>query len=170
MHLCIGYDPTVCQSFSINFLVPSLDPLDNPSYDRMRENIHFQEAPFCAAGKSHLCDGQGLFALKAFRRGEMVASYSETSPLRASYPFDEIPPAALATSWWIGKTTAVAEVFPPESLFMRANHSRDPNCFWDTAQQTLTALREILPGEEITYDYRLEIAPPSIKANPPAWA
>lgn len=136
----------------------------------MREDIWFEEAPNCGVGKSRICDGQGLFALVKIEPGDVVASYHSTRKLRKEYPFAELPDEAKETCWWVGKTQEVAEVFPPESLFMRANHSRKPNCLWDTAAQTLTALRDILPGEEVTFDYRLEMAPPEIKANPPEWA
>jgi hypothetical protein len=136
----------------------------------MREDIHFEEAPHCGVGKSQVCEGQGLFALKRFQPKERVASYQITQNLRKEYTFSRIPKHARETCWWVGKNQEVAEVFPPESLFMRANHSRKPNCRWNPREQTITALREIVPGEEITYDYRLEIAPPEIKSHPPDWA
>jgi len=135
----------------------------------MRENINFDECPDCAIGKSQI-QGQGLFALKIFKRGEVVADYSLSSQNWEKCQFEKIPLKYKETAWWIGLTKDFALLAKAESSFMRANHSRTPNTNWDPEKMTLTANRTIQPGEEITYDYRKEIAPDNVKSNPPRWA
>ena len=134
----------------------------------MREDIDFAEAPKCGVGSSRLCDGQGLFALQKIKVGEIVADYSHSTWKRA--PFSSLPKSHRTTCWWVGINKKEALLAAPTSLFMRANHSRTPNTLWNPKKKTLTANQPILPGDEITYDYRLEIAPLTIKQNPPAWA
>ena len=136
----------------------------------MRENIDFTEAPRCAVGKSTVCDGQGLFAMSVFEPGDIVADYSETSKAWEKTPFDKITGIAKETCWWIGESTENALVAKPESLFMRANHSRNPNTLWDVNSRKLIALKRISPAEEIFYDYRREVAPAYMKQAPPPWA
>jgi SET domain-containing protein len=135
----------------------------------MRENINFDESPNCAVGKSHI-EGQGLFALKKFKKGETVADYSKASKAWEKCQFTNIPKKYKETAWWIGLNKKFALLAKPESSFMRANHSRTPNTNWEPEKMTLTANTAIKPGEEITYDYRKEIAPESVKSNPPPWA
>jgi len=135
----------------------------------MREDIHFEEAPLCAIGKSRI-SGQGLFALKNFRPGEVVCNYSKGAKSWKKCKFTEIPNAYKKSCWWVGKSTRIALLASPKSSFMRANHSRTPNTLWDPKKMKLTAITNINCGEEITYDYRKEIAPKSLKANPPSWA
>jgi SET domain-containing protein len=135
----------------------------------MREEINFQEAPSCAVGRSSI-QGQGLYALKNFKKGEIVADYSNSSEQWKLCKFTAIPKKYRETCWWIGETLESALLASPESAFMRANHSRTPNTTWMPNQKKLLANRLIKCGEEITYDYRLEIAPAHIKSKPPKWA
>ena len=132
----------------------------------MRQEILFEEAPGCAVGLSEY--GQGLFSLRDFAVGSVVVDYSNT-PIK-EVAFEDLPEEVKACHWWVGKDETTAEVFPPESLFMRANHSRSCNCTWDRENRRLIACRVIRPGDEVTFDYRLEVAPGSIKDNPPDWA
>ena len=133
----------------------------------MREDIHFKEAPSCGVGQSKI-QGQGLFALRDFQPGDTVADYSGSNVQECG--FDSMPEKYKQACWWVGASKETALLFPPESAFMRANHSRNPNCLWEPEEKTLTAIRAIPAGEEITYDYRKEIAPESWKSSPPPWA
>lgn len=135
----------------------------------MRENINFTEAPNCSIGQ-YKNGGQSLFALKQFEIGEEVANYSSTISKCVKVKFNEIPIEYLNMCWWIGLSEEIACLFPRESVFMRANHSERPNTQWFPLEFRLIALTTINAGEEITYDYRLEIAPQSIKDHPPIWA
>lgn len=137
----------------------------------MREGLQFEEAKKrVGIGQSLLCDGQGVFSLEPIGEGEVVFDYSVTKPSRTLTPFECLPQSAINTHWWVGASCTHAYLFPPESLFMRANHSRTPNCEWNLAQETLISIRDIAVGEELTYDYRKDVAPTHIKSNPPPWA
>lgn len=135
----------------------------------IRDEIDFSEAPFCAIGKSTICEGQGLFALKRFEIGDIIADYNISSNKWIECNFKHIPEQHKEYCWWIGKTTDVCLLALPESIFMRANHSNAPNTDWFPEQKLLIANSVILPGEEITFDYTKEIAPSCIKDNPPSW-
>jgi SET domain-containing protein len=135
----------------------------------MRENIDFEECPHCGVGKSKI-SGQGLFALKLFKQGEVVADYMKSSKLWKKCSFKNIPQQYQETCWWVGQSRRTALLARAESPFMRANHSRNPNTLWDPQKMKLIALKSIQPGEEITYDYRREIAPNYLKSKPPIWA
>jgi len=136
----------------------------------MREEIDFEEGYGCGVGYSRSCEGQGLFALKDFMQGEVVIDYKETSKKWKSVQFKEITGSVKDTCWWIGVSQEEALIASPESLFMRANHNRNPNTEWYTTERTLVAKTYIRAGEEIVFDYRKEIAPPEIKNTPPSWA
>jgi hypothetical protein len=136
----------------------------------MRQNINFDEAPFCAVGKSMLCDGQGLFTLKDIDETTAVVDYNESCQTWKICKFDEIPEEFASSCWWVGIDNEHCALASPESLFMRANHSKNPNLEWLPETKILKATRKICAGEELTYDYTKEIAPLSIKQNPPDWA
>ena len=135
----------------------------------MREHIDFTEAPYCAVGE-YKNGGQALFALKSFDIGEEVANYSSTIPKCIRVKFEDIPPEHLDMCWWVGLSEDIACLFPRDSVFMRANHSSNPNTKWFPLEYKLVASQIINVGDEITFDYRLEIAPPSVKNHPPIWA
>jgi SET domain-containing protein len=136
----------------------------------MRQDIHFDEAPRCGVGQSTLCQGQGLFALRRFEAGDLVADYSKRSKEWRLTQHEDLSQGHRDSMWWIGLDEDFVRVANPESLFMRANHSSSPNTDWNPKARTLKANQVILPGEEITYDYRKEIAPESVKAHRPEWA
>ena len=142
---------------------------NNPFNLVIREEIDFSEAPFCAIGKSAICEGQGLFALTQFEIGDIVADYNISSNNWIECMFDAMPQKHKETCWWVGKTTEICLLALPESLFMRANHSNGPNTEWLPEQKLLKAKAPIRSGEEITYNYTKEIAPLSIKLNAPSW-
>jgi hypothetical protein len=135
----------------------------------IREEIDFSEAPFCAIAKSTVCEGQGLFALKKFEQGDIISDYNISSNKWTECNFDNIPKEHKEACWWVGKTTEICLLALPESLFMRANHSNEPNTDWFPEQKLLKARVSIQPGEEITFNYTKEIAPISIKSNVPSW-
>jgi SET domain-containing protein len=111
-----------------------------------------------------------LFSLKKFKKGEVVADYSKASKTWEKCEFNKIPKKYKETAWWIGLNKKIALLAKAESSFMRANHSKNPNTDWEPEKMMLTANKTIQAGDEITYDYRREIAPKSVKSNPPPWA
>ena len=133
--------------------------------------LEFSEAPNCFVGLSGV-HGEGLFAGRAFSVGETVADYG-TSFLkwfRVPYANLDALPHVHDRSWFVGESLEFCRVASPTSVFMRANHARQPNTGWNPAARRLTATQPIAAGDEITYDYRLEVGPPSLKDHPPAWA
>jgi len=135
----------------------------------IRPNIDFSESPQCAVGQSQF-QGQGLFTLKQIKKGEIVIDYNNTSTLWEKVKFEDMPSINKESCWWVGIDTKYCLLASPESSFMRANHSRNPNLQWYPKEKILLAIGDIKAGEELTFDYRLEIASQAIKQNPPPWA
>ena len=79
-------------------------------------------------------------------------------------------PQIRALSWFVGESQTICRIASPDSVFMRANHSRKPNTNWQPNTQQLIANQPIAIGDEITFDYRLEIGPDFLKDHPPIWA
>ena len=135
----------------------------------MRQELDFNEAPFCSVGKSTVCEGQGLFALKLFLPKSIVVDYSINYKCWKNCLFEEMPEFNQKYMWWVGVNEQECKLANWNSLFMRANHSKTPNTEWNLKTKQLIAIASIFPGEEITYNYQKEIASPSIKLNPPVW-
>lgn len=135
--------------------------------------LDFSEAPDTWVGRS-VIHGEGLFAGKAFDEGELVADYAASFEkwTRVSYDELHILHDVHARAWFVGESTTHLRVAAKDSVFMRANHRRTPdcNCLWSPTKKTLIAVRSIAVGEELTYDYRLEIGAPDFKSSPPPWA
>lgn len=97
-----------------------------------------------AAGK-----GQGLFATAPFKKGEFVIEYTgkkiptkEADELTTRYLFE------IDKDWTIDGS-------PRSNIARYINHSCDPNCESDTVEGKIiiTAIRDIQPGEELSFDY-----------------
>ena len=92
--------------------------------------------------------GRGLFATKAFERGDRIREYTVgctgVIPIRTT--------GTCSRSVTCGHWTA-----PPKSNIGRwANHSCKPNAATEVTQRKrfwLCAIKRIRPGEEIVYDY-----------------
>lgn len=104
--------------------------------------------------------GHGAFALRRIRKGTRLVEYTgeRLSPAAAHERYDddsqESPHILLFT---VDRRTVIdAGVGGNEARFF--NHSCEPNCeaVIDRRRVYLEALRTIAPGEELTYDYRLE--------------
>lgn len=136
----------------------------------MREAIEFSEALNCAVGKSKICEGQGLFALKRFAPTEIVVDYSSSYKKWKRCLFKDIQQDYKYWLWWVGEENKeYCRLADLSSLFMRANHSFYPNTEWLPETQQLLAKHTIFAGEEITYNYTLELAPDYIKESKPDW-
>lgn len=81
-----------------------------------------------------------LFATVSFQPGEMIADFS-AGTISAE-------PTYLTVQVGAGKHITLQ----PEFL-QYVNHSCAPNVFFDTASMKLLALKEIVPGEEMTFFY-----------------
>lgn len=91
--------------------------------------------------RQRIANGQNsLFALRSFNKGEQI------SPLSAGTTSDT--PTYLTMQLDIGKHITMV----PEFL-QYINHSCDPNTFFDTTEMQVIALKNIKPGEELTFFY-----------------
>ena len=104
--------------------------------------------------------GCGVFAVRPVPRGARIVEYTgeRISPQEADARYDEeampVPHTVLFT---VDKKTVIdAGVGGNAARFI--NHSCEPNCeaVLDRKRIFIEALREIQPGEELTYDYHLE--------------
>ena len=121
-------------------------------------------APSCSVRESGI-HGLGLFADKWITMGEIVAQYNVWDETQwEKVPFNKVK----AGEWVLGLTETMAVRPTVDSKFFHANHSRTPNCNWLRDRQCLVANRMIFEGDEITYDYRLDIHPPGTAT--PFWA
>ncbi len=105
-------------------------------------------------------EGKGLVAQGLIRAGEIVSQLEPNQPLT---PVEEVlswptgqQEAFIRHSYQLNDAYFVSEQGPEKHM----NHSCDPNTWW-LDDITMVARRDILPGEEITYDYATtEIAVP----------
>jgi uncharacterized protein len=94
--------------------------------------------------------GRGLFAIKPLKKGTLLWQLDEPT-----YTLEEIK------TWSAERYKAfrrygfqcgIDRYSLPEGLSRETNHSCDPNTWWADSG-TIVARRDILRGEEITYDY-----------------
>jgi hypothetical protein len=104
--------------------------------------------------------GRGVYALRPLRKGKRLIEYlgERITPEEADERYDddalEIPHTFLFTI--DARTVIDAAVDGNEARFI--NHSCDPNCeaVDEDGRIFIEVIRNIRPGEELTYDYHLE--------------
>ena len=110
--------------------------------------------------RSSSIHGQGVFAVRRIHKGTRLIEYvgERITPEAADLRYDddamEVPHTFLFT---VGAHTVIdAAVGGNEARFI--NHSCNPNCeaVDDDGRIFIEAIRNIRPGEELTYDYHLE--------------
>ncbi|MCS6834928.1 MAG: SET domain-containing protein [Anaerolineae bacterium] len=108
--------------------------------------------PHIRVREDGVIEGRGLVAVDLIREGEVVSRlepnqprYSLAAALRLS---QEERDALLHDYYQCSADELVGET--GDERFM--NHSCDPNTWW-ADDDTMVARRDILPGEEVTYDY-----------------
>jgi len=111
-----------------------VNPASSNDYDVVS---HHQ---FAEIRKDRESGQQTLFALKAFKKGELI------SPMGAAFVTDK--PSYLTVQ--TGNKTHIA--LHPYFL-QYINHGCNPNCFFDTSNLKVMALRDIEAGEEFTFFY-----------------
>jgi hypothetical protein len=112
-----------------------------------------------SGGPAHLLirrskiDTEGCYTTKAIRSGEFIAEYTGTrlTIAQADKLYDHSP-----RTYLFGLTDG-KHVIDGEGVAAFINHSCDPNCEVDevNGRVLINAIRDIQPGEEITYDYNL---------------
>lgn len=106
--------------------------------------------------------GKGVFAKKVIDKGEVVCiSGGYAMPLKEYF---KLSPDVLDYLYQINEEF----VFGPRNLFevddgYRFNHSCDPNVGYN-GQIIMIAMRKIKSGEELTYDYAMELFPSKTKS------
>jgi|SRR3990172_7343827 len=104
--------------------------------------------------------GQGAFALRRIRKGTRIVEYTgeRITPEESDRRYDDDAMDRPHTFLFTinGHTVIDAAVNGNAARFI--NHSCDPNCeaVDDGGRIFIEALRTVRPGEEMTYDYRLE--------------
>ena len=110
--------------------------------------------------RSSTIHGQGVFAVRRIHKGTRLIEYvgERISPEAADLRYDDdamvVPHTFLFTV--DAHTVIDAAVGGNEARFI--NHSCNPNCeaVDDDGRIFIEAIRNIRPGEELTYDYHLE--------------
>ena len=100
---------------------------------------------------------RGVFATKAFRKGERIIEYTGHRILWSSIPDDLDDERTYYFGLDNDKEVIDPSVDGNEAQWI--NHSCEPNCEVREIRGRIFihALRKIQPGEELSYDYRLEI-------------
>jgi len=118
--------------------------------------------------------GFGGFAVRRIPRGTRIAEYVgerlTEAEVDARYSDDRPDPGHTFLFHLGGDAYIDASHQGNESRFI--NHSCDPNCESDVVDGRvyIIALRDIEPGEELTYDYALEIEEDSTPEEDAAYA
>jgi hypothetical protein len=111
-----------------------MDTLTTPAYRIISDHV-------IAEVRQRISNGQNaLFALRTYRAGETIASFS-AGTISAE-------PTYLTVQVGAGKHITLQ----PEFL-QYINHSCDPNVFFDTTSMELIALKELQTGEELVFFY-----------------
>jgi SET domain-containing protein len=105
-------------------------------------------------------DGRGAFALRPIRKGRRIVEYTgeRISQEEADERYDNDPPDDNHTYLFTVDKRTVIDATQSGSDARFINHSCAPNCesVLEGKRVFIEATRTIHPGEELTYDYRLE--------------
>jgi hypothetical protein len=107
--------------------------------------------------------GRGVFALRRIPKGTRVIEYrgERISPEEADRRHEETNQGPFTLLFEVDESTIIdAGVGGNSARYI--NHSCSPNCeaVNDDGRIFIEALRDIQPGEELSYDYRLETEDP----------
>jgi uncharacterized protein len=118
--------------------------------------INPQNRDFIRVDRSPI-EGMGVFAKRKIPRGTRIIEYlGEHVPINALYHVIEAGSPSRIYGFALNGTTAIDGArHGNEARFF--NHSCDPNCepYNFDGHVYIYAMREILDGEELTFDYRL---------------
>lgn len=118
-----------------------------------------QKAPAQIEVRKSDVHGRGVYALQFIRRGTRIIEYTGERTSWEAAPNDENDPHTFNFGLDNGQ---VINPLVGGNDARWINHSCDPNC--ETAEEDdrifIDAMRDIQPGEELFYDYALEIDEP----------
>jgi uncharacterized protein len=110
-------------------------------------------------------EGTGVFAKRAIPRGTRVIEYSgDRVPIGEVYRLAGAGTASRVYAFALDDTTAIDGArHGNDGRFF--NHSCDPNCepYVFDGHLYIYAMRDVLPGEELTFDYQLSPIDPAIQ-------
>jgi SET domain-containing protein len=123
--------------------------------------------PFFAVRVSPI-QGLGAFALRRIRKGTRIVEYvgERISPEEADARYEDEAAHPHVLLFNVDARTVIdAAVDGNDARFI--NHSCAPNCeaVDDDGRIYIHALRTIQPGEELSYDYRLEVTEEELAAS-----
>jgi uncharacterized protein len=109
--------------------------------------------------------GQGVFATKSIRKGKRIIEYTGKRMPWDVASADSDDPHTFLFGFGDGNDVINAGIDGNEARWI--NHSCDPNCeaVEERNRIFIYALRDIHPGEELSYDYALEIDEPRSEEN-----
>jgi hypothetical protein len=103
--------------------------------------------------------GRGIFAAKPFRKGEMIEQGPVIIVAANAIPDDGGAPDGYLLDW--NPEVEGEEHCMPLGYIMMYNHSAEPNIRMENDEDEMTitafAIRDIVAGEELTWDYNCEI-------------
>lgn len=108
--------------------------------------------------------GRGVFAMKPIRKGARIIEYTGRRIPWSSVPEDLDDERTYYFGLDNGKEVIDPAIGGNEAQWI--NHSCDPNCEAienNRGRVFIYALRNLRPGEELFYDYRLEVDVPRTK-------
>jgi SET domain-containing protein len=114
-----------------------------------------KKKPSVAVRKSRV-HGRGVFATRPIRKGARIVEYTGRRVLWSSIPDDQDDPETYYFGLSDDKRVIDPSVGGNEAQWI--NHSCEPNCVVREKRGRIFihAMRNIKPGEELSYDYRLE--------------
>lgn len=119
-------------------------------------------APKCRPEKSDV-NGYGLIAAELIITGEMIIDFSDPT-LYKETTFAKLEPWRLEGGKYTGLSEERCVISEQMTKYSLLNHSRTPNAITDFEGRRVVALRDIIPGEEVTVDYRREPVSPLAKS------
>ena len=144
-------------------LVPNRSAKRKTHRPRARTAVAKQRTSFVV--RRSRVHGRGVFAARPIRKGERIIEYAGRRVLWSSIPDDQDDTETYYFGLDNDKEVIDPSVGGNEAQWI--NHSCDPNC--ETIEDRrgrvfIKALRNIRPGEELSYDYHLAVDVPRTKA------
>jgi SET domain-containing protein len=134
-----------------------------PDLSELELDNLIDNAPKCRPGKSQI-HGYGLIASEPMVAGEIIIDFSDPE-IYVEKTFAELEPWRLAGGKYTGLSEERCLISLGFTKYSLLNHSRQPNAMTDFQARRVVAIADILPGDEITVDYRLEPVSPQAKAH-----
>jgi SET domain-containing protein len=131
---------------------------------KKRKNAKARKQPPSLEVRESGVHGRGVYALEHIRKGKRIIEYKGTR-----VPWEQASPQADGPHTFLFGLTNGKDVIDPEIGGNEArwiNHACQPNCeaIEEGNKVFIYARRTVQPGEELFYDYGLEVDQPRTKA------